>query len=255
MILLILYYVLKYTDGDEETGNRKSKFLRSKYLFGKSTIMLISNPEVFRINKKMLFVVVGNLTNMGLIHSFGFHGGTFSDINLVYMLPRILFKIPFLRDFLLWSGAVCGGEHTIMNLLESGKCVAYCPSEMQDLIKYTENNSQKIVLTPPSSAIFELAKKNSIMIIPVLISGETDRYWILRGHFIHQIQVWAYEKFRWAFPTLFIKRRRAKELRIAIGQPMDTSIHDDPEAFSKLFMGQFNGLIEVYGENREVILK
>lgn len=268
IIFFFIYFILKYYDGDEYTGFRSWNWLRKFTLFGKSTQVLMGNIQAFsegNIRDRMVFVVVGNLSNMGLIHGFGFYGDTFkTNIDLVYMLPWLLFKIPLIRDILLWSGAVSNydAEGTILKLLKKGKSVAYAPSNMQDFVNFSNPRSddpERIVVSIPSNSLFEFAMRNKIFIVPVLVSNESLRYAFLRNHLIHRIHKYVYPIIGWPFPFLFMPKifgnKPPEKLIIQIGTPMDGSIQESPEAFAKLFMGTFSGMYETGGEQREMLIQ
>lgn len=263
IIVFLLYLILKYDDGEEESGNRAWRGLRRWTLFGKTVQYFFGNTEAFgaeQANERLLFVVVGNLSNMGLIHGFGMHGGTFQHVDLVYMLPRILFRVPLLRDVLLWTGAVAHDEGILLKLLKRGKSVAYCPSGMEDLLSYTNpRGDDKLVVHTPSMPVFEFAMKHRVQVVPVLVAGETNRYAFARGHYLHRCQQWSYARFQWPFPLIFGPRIFGKKappkLEVQVGFPMDAGIQESKEAFCKLFMGQFTGLVETGGDAREMVIK
>jgi hypothetical protein len=230
-LIFLLYGVLKYQDGDEYTGFRSWGWLRRRTLFGKSVKYLFGNPVAFKAEHardRTLFIVVGNVTHMGLIHGFAMHGGTFQHLDLVVMMPWILFKIPLLRDILLWMGCVAtplgsadSVDTQILHLLRKGKSV---------------------VCTLNSSALLEFAIVNKILIVPVLIKGEAVRYWTLPFPYMG-IQQWFQARIGWPFPYFFFPRIFSKKplerLTIQIGTPMDASVQENAEKFSTLFMGQF----------------
>lgn len=265
IIVFLLYFLLKYYDGDEQTGARAWPLLRNKCtLFGKSVQYYFGNIQSFEADQpheRMLFVVVGNLSNMGLIHAFGLHGGIFQHVDLVYMLPRVLFRVPVLRDFLLWTGAVSHDESNLLRLLRKGKSVAYCPSSMQDLLTHTNPRADdQLVIHAPTKDVFEFAMKHKVQVIPVLIAGETKRYAFYRGgHWMNRVQQWCYERWGWPFPLLFFPRifgnRPPPKLDVQVGYPMDASIQENAESFAKLFKGQFAGLVETGGDDCEFVIK
>lgn len=254
LIFILLYIGLKYMDGDEHTGARAWPFLRNFTLFGKSVQYYCGNLEAFgaeQSHDRFLFVVVGNVTNMGLFHGFGMHGGIFKHVELVYMLPGILFKVPLLRDLLLWTGAVIHDETTLIKLLKRGKSVAYCPAGMEDLFSPNEHT-----VKAPGLDLFEFAIRHRIYLIPVLVTKEAKRYAIYRNP---HIQEWFYRNYKWPFPFLFgpriLGRRPPPKLDIQVGFPMDASVQESPEAFRKLFMGQFAGLVETGGTLETLTIK
>lgn len=261
LILFLLYFMLKYNDGDEKVGSRAWPLLRRCTLFGKSVQYYFGNIETFSADQnhdKLLFVVLGNLSNMGLIHGFGMHGGIFQHVDLVYMLPALLFKIPIVRDFLLWTGAVAHDETNLLKLLKKGKSVAYCPSKMEDLLSYTNpRTDDALIVHAPGLDVFEFAMKHKVQLIPVLVVGEARRYAFLKGHWVNKMQSYSNQLWQWPFPFLFgpriFGRRPPPKLEIQVGFPMDASVQESAESFSKLFMGQFTGLVETGGDKREMV--
>jgi len=230
-----MYIILKYLDGDENTGFRAWSKLRSFHFFGKSVTYLYGMKPTYQSDQRILFVVMGNSTNMGLFHGFGFHGsGSFEKLDLVYMLPEVLFKIPFLRDLLLWSGAVKHDKNNILNLLNKGKSIAYAP------------NGMKPKLELPDVGILELAHVNKIPVVPVCILDEEKRYKIFPSY--KPLQKWALNRYGWPFPYLFMYRwwnkTRPPNLRVKVGVPMDSSLYTDMEKFKEAFLGQL-GIEEV----------
>jgi len=236
IIIFLLYGLFKYYDGDEYTGFRSWGWLRNRTLFGKSVKYLFGNAIAFskdHARDRMLFIVLGNVTGMGLIHGFCMHGGVFQHLDLVVMMPWILFKIPILRDILLWMGCVTAPpfasldsiETQILHLLRKGKSVAYATDA-------------------PNDAILEFAIRHKIFIVPVLIKGETARYSILQlPLWMDQVQRWCLEKIGWPFPYWFFPRifdrKPLERLVVQVGTPMDASLQDNSEKFASLFMGQF----------------
>lgn len=251
IIFFLLYFILKYYDGDERTGHRSWSFLRNYTLFGKSTVYLMGNAKAFdadQSHRRLLFVVMGNVTNMGLIHGFGMHGGVFRHIDLVYMLPAILFRVPILRDLLLWSGAVIHDETLLLRLLERGKSVVYCPSRMDDIFSATDPRSDdQMTLKPPGVDVFEFSMKHKIPLVPVLVTNETRRYAILGGAWVKAVQRYCYARVGWPFPLAFgpriFGRKPPPKLEIQIGCPLEAGGHTSAESYKELFMGQFTGVV------------
>ena len=184
-------------------------------------------------------------------------------MDVVYVLPWILFKIPLVRDFLLWSGAIrfeSDWRSDIIRLLRMGKSVAYAPGTMEDMIPGTENKRDELRTegsqfgsdmrdshsyrpdVPPND-IFEYAKANRIPIVPVLIRGETERYRIVwwKNSYINRLQRYTLERIGWPIPTLFFTRWFGSSppppLKIEIGNPMDITVLDRP---GDAFMHQFS---------------
>lgn len=223
LIFAALYVVLKFMDRDEYTGARVWPAIRNWTWFGKSVTYYMGNQQAFSkecVRDRMLFVVRDAVPgSMGLFHGFGFHGGVFRHVDLVYMLPWVLFKIPLLRDLLLWSGAVAvdeaDWEGAVLNLLKRGKSV--------------------VVTNECSEALFEFAMRNKVLVVPVRISGEMKRYAPL---VVHRTVCGG----GWPFPNVFYPRifqtTPPPRIEIQVGTPMDGSCQTDPAAFMRLFDGQ-----------------
>jgi hypothetical protein len=241
IIIFMLYFIFKYNDGDEWTGFRSWGWLRRRTLFGKSCTYFFGNPLAFKsehVRERMLFLVTnGGSTNMGLIHGFSMHGGTFQHLDLVVMLPWIFFKIPLLRDILLWMGGVSTPvgssdlvETQILHLLRKGKSVVYSVAKGLD----------------HSSGLFEFCIRHKVLVVPVTIKGENARYNVLSFPY-PWIQEWFNMRIGWPFPYWFFPRifnkKPLERLMIHIGTPMDGSIQENSTKFMELFRGQFGEIV------------
>ena len=231
IIFFLFYFMLKYNDNDHLTGFRSWALLRNFTLFGKSVKYIFGDLKAFASDKsQMLFVVMGNQTNMGLINGFCMHGGKFKGLEIVVMLPDILFRIPLVRDVLLWMGGV-SDKCDIVKLLQRGQSVVYCPSKMDDFV---EPGPVKI----PDVSIFEFAIKKRISLVPVFVTGEQKRYAFAR---IPRVQRWFYQRLEWPFPFFFWPRWGVRaHLDIQIGTPMDGTCFTDPNVFLSMFLEQFS---------------
>lgn len=257
LLLLLIYFLIKYFDGNEYTGFRVSSWLR-RHKFNTSIKYWLKNKEDL-YGDRMLFVVMGNFTNLSLMSAFGLHGGFFDKVDLVYLMPPILFKIPFLRDILLWTGAVTwkdnNCEQTIINLFHKGKCVVY-PIQSDDLLKYMGNAEEVSVSTPNKELIDFVSSHPNIHVVPVLIQNETKRYGIWKFPRLLKITRYCQEKWGWPFPFMFCPRICGKEpppkVNVHIGSPMKS--HDN---FRTVFLGNFEGLFLLSNDDElnEVILK
>ena len=228
-----LFYLSSYTDGNEYTGFRTWNWLRRRS-YGMGVEYKWANKEYFedpKSTEQRLFVVVGNTTNMGLIGGFGVHSDTF--YNVCYTLPHILFYIPGVRDFLLWSGAV-SNQTDLLVLLKRGWSVCYSPSGMR------HNDDDEVPLGPDVS-MFEFAMKHKIHIVPVRVKGEDSQYAISTGvknYYLNRLQDWSYRKFGWPFPCFIVPKWRGRKIKLHIGVPMDSTFQESPDAFMKRFYSQ-----------------
>lgn len=253
-IFSFLYVILKYIDNEENKGNRSWSYMR-QFFWGKSVEIEATNVQQLKSDnlngKRVVFMVVGNLTNMSLISTFGLNGAQIcKNMDLVYMLPKILFYIPILRDFLLWTGAIAWKQENIMNSIHKGKIVAYAPENMRDLLQEVD------IVSPPANEEFQFAMDNKLWIIPVLIRNETSRYMIFRN----RIQSYFYSSTRlnYPFPHIFFLKIFAQEppkrVKVFIGNPIDSSQYQEPAKLKSVFLGEFGNYVGQGGDNEELML-
>lgn len=260
LLLLAIYFFAKYFDGSEYTGFRASSWFR-RYRFGTSIKYWVKNKADL-YGDRLLFVVMGNFTHFSLLNGFGLHGNFFDKVDLVYMMPPFLFRIPFVRDFLLWTGAVTwkdnNHEKAITDLFHKGKCVVY-PLQNKDLLKYmTKEDGEEVSITTPDKNLIDfVTESRDIYVVPVLIHNDLSRYAVWKSPRMKWINQYFYKKFGWPFPFMCCPRICSKDpppkVNIHIGNPIKSS---DKEQFRKVFLGNFEGLFLLGGDDElnEVIL-
>jgi hypothetical protein len=212
IVLVVIGYAWWYLDGKEYTGEGRSDGLRN-FSFWKHVspvIVKVLNTNLTQTARHLyIFNTCATITPM--FWAIGLHGTTNSffvpDHAINYLVPPIYMWIPFLRDFLKWTGAVTWSKTrlqntVIKNLLRDGRSVAYSPGNFvpvahQD-IEVSGNN-----FLPPDD-ILELCLEQHIKIVLVNVRNETKRYAFLS--FPSVIQNWIYEKTGHYFPILYWKR-------------------------------------------------
>lgn len=227
-ILFLLYLVFKFFDGDEKTGNRSWGTIRRLLSFTHA-YKWISGGKME--SQRLLFIIIGkNYTNMGLFHGFGLHGGRFSN-DLCFMLPKHLFYIPFVRDILLWCGAISDATDPI-ELLDRGKSLCYAPRGMTDLV-YDDSSLEHL------NDVFAFAYDKGIKVVPVYIEGEKARYCILQ---IPLIQRWTFSRLKgWPFPFFFWLRLKPAKIEIRVGVPMNPKLYISADKYQEAFLNQLCG--------------
>ena len=264
VLLVFLYATLYYyLDNGPIHGHRSWDLLRllSWWKVVSPVRYEFTNAEAIHVlDKPCLFLVMPNATNMALLYGFGFHGGALPlpttksrERSVVYLLPQLLFKVPLLRDYLLWSGAVADyGFDSVLDHINSGRCVAYSPSGMSDLL-YQEQG--QLVIKKPGPKIFEFARENGIHIVPVLVYGEEQRYHIFSKpetqSYFYQLLGWPFPF--WVFPRIF-GAGPPPPLRLFVGNPMKPNATKNDDDFYKLFFGAIKGMNNC-GSDRELVIK
>lgn len=232
---LFLYAITKYIwDDASRTGARAWKELRRFKGLGKVVNYYMGDLTCFSkdgVHKRMLLVVTGDCyTLMGMTHAFGLHHGTFEHVDLVFIVPHFLMRVPLLRDVLMWLGAVATDrdeEGLILELLQKGKSVAYRLPESQQV---------------PPAGLLQFAANNGIHVVPVCIRGEEYRYRIIK---FPKAQQWLESKTGWNFPVFFPKSFDVT-LEVQVGTPMNASLYKTQiEKFTVAFTAQLQQQLEV----------
>ena len=158
-----------------------------------------------------------------MLMGLGLHGDqeTMTGLNLLWMAPSILLKIPGLRDFLLWSGAVDHDQGNLIDLMNRGHSVALCPNGMKDALMIEEDS---ICITKARQEIFSFACETGAELVPVLIYGEAELYTCKSGGMLDYFRMISLNKLGIPWPTIatghmktFLPKR--KEFHIYIGTP------------------------------------
>ena len=233
---LLVYYVFLILDDAHEKGTKSWNRFRSLFIWRKtSAVTYAFGDEKFLMNglrqKPKLFVVYNNMTNVGLIDGFGLHGGVFKDIDLCFMLPSFLFNVPFLREILMYIGAVSDNTHNITKLLKKGKSVVYSMGGM----KHEKHKKDGELIFPED--FYDFLKDSEIDVIPVYISRETDRYKFYRNDF----QKMFYKYIGYPLTFFFhvkLNERQPPKILLNIGEHMTFARYKSYQDFSHSFFMQ-----------------
>jgi hypothetical protein len=243
LFAVLVYGVLWYhLDDSEATGDKSWAALRRwslwrdgltavKYFWGNQETLFDTMGR-----KPVLFVVVGNVTNMALISGFGFHGGIFDNFDLRYLLPWPVFRVPLLREVLMWSGAVADGPDAILSLLRRGKSVCYALNGMRAVLKAEQEDDDEF-----GEELYEFVKTENITVVPVLVTGEHERYSISTYSF----NSYFLDLTGWPFPFLFGPRIFGNDappkLKVEVQVPMAASEAGTYKEFNAQFFIQIRG--------------
>lgn len=211
LILFCIVYAWWYFDGKEYTGEGRSDGLRGLSFWKRVSPVnvLVHNELTKQVRHLYLFNPCATITP--LFWAIGLHGTEESMFvprhAINYLVPPIYMWIPFLRDFLRWTGAVTWSNKrshysqnaVIHQLLQDGRSVAYSPSNY--VLEHDVENAEANYM--PSDDILKFCLENQIKIVIVNVKHEMKRYAIFKWHLI---QNWIYEKTGHYFPVLYWKR-------------------------------------------------
>lgn len=234
-----LVYMLWYFDGKEYTGERRWEFLRSLRVWqwvSPVHCVFPNKSDIGQTRGKRLFIVPMCLTPSPLIWGIGLHGGTLVFNQPVhYVVPPIYMWIPFMRDFLMWTGAVTyslannsrSKQKVVQDLLDDGRVVAYSPSNFfnphdHDLEAIIEHRY-------PTDEMFRYCMNESVSLIPIMVQGEQERYHIVHKLWLRTAQKWFYAKIEYALPLCYWfkiwNRRRPPPVTLKVGPSITCNLY------------------------------
>ena len=234
ILFVALLYLLWYFDGSEYTGRRTWDLFRNARIwkrFNPCRYYFAGSNQKLTTYQRRLFILTPNATCLPMIWGFGLHAGQLDDrLDVCYVVPTILLKIPILRDVLLWTGAVAIREPSdLIELMNKNRSVCYCAAGMRDASnvhrwQLDPNASQLIYM--PDDSLFEYCRQERVQLVPVLVANECVRYQFpYFGRWVHIMQQWLLEKTGYPFPLLYWLKlfgsRAPPPLEIQIADPID----------------------------------
>lgn len=236
----MFWYML---DDAEVTGSRSWTALRNWSFWGPDGLTSVKyywGEKTALTGERLVFVVVGNVTNMALISGFGLHGGVFSHLDICYLLPWPVFRVPLLREVLMWTGAISSGKNVnsaILGALQRGKSVCYAIDGMHSVLHEKGHPQHEV-----GEDLYEFAKREKIRLVPVLVEREHERY-AIRQYAAHPYFL---EMSGWPFPFVFGPRIFGDDpppkLDVKVGVPMEIG-NEDYQTFNSLFFNQITGVV------------
>lgn len=238
-ILVFFVYALWYFDGKEYTGERRWDAFRSLSMWKWVTPIQYIFPnksDIAQTRGKRLFVMPVCVTTTPLLWGVGLHGGAMSmNQPIHFVVPPPYMWVPFLRDVLMWMGGVSyslrggdsrGRDLVIQNLLDNGRIVVYAPSNFYNPYSDTHDVEAIVDHRYPSNGMIKFCIDQSVSIIPVIVSGETERYKLIDAG---AVQKWTYSKVDYPLPHLhwfrFFSASRPPLIVIKIGPCLTCNLY------------------------------
>eukprot|EP00050_Salpingoeca_kvevrii_P014708 m.39132 g.39132 ORF g.39132 m.39132 type:complete len:339 (-) comp5928_c0_seq1:47-1063(-) len=140
----------------------------------------------------------------------------------VAIAATIVFRIPVLREILLWCGFRDANRHVIASALRSGRSVAILPGGEAELL-LSETGRERVVVVNRMGFV-RLAMQYGIPIVPVFTFGLND--WYQTWGFCSRLRRFIQKRFRIAIP-LFCGRWYAplvmhrSPITICVGKPIE----------------------------------
>lgn len=243
-----LLYALWYTDGKEYTGERRWPWLRSWRIsnwraggWGRAVTRHINNRTQLAAAVPRLYMMAPCDSVASAFWTIGLHGGEMDGFGdrLHWIAPRILLRVPLLRDVLMWAGAVTPRpgatvEDALLELMQSRRSVCWCPSNFasvvldefaqeSDLPDDGDLESAGVVsVAKPSSALLEFLVAHRIDVVPVALHNERRRYWVARWPWLRWVQRRTHALLGYPIPQLRVLRvgwppRPPKRMQLQVG--------------------------------------
>lgn len=278
VVVVALVYALRYFDGSEYTGRM------TWYLFRRLSIWKRLHPiqcvfgdkkDFTRTDDRRNIFLVGNSeTFAALFWVFGLHGGIFpQQVDVCYVMPWIMFKVPLVREVLLWSGAVaCGGRapsarDVALNMLNRNRSVAlplfehrFCGNSTSVVAAGTHDGSSgsssidgggggKIGEERRDAVLFQFAKSEKVSVVPVVVHGEHRRYLFpLRCGVFDQIRWQCYTRTGHRFPVCYLTNifyGPPPKIRVAIGGKIRHDAFESANLLHQHYNSTYNQLKQI----------
>jgi hypothetical protein len=260
-LCLLLIYSLWYFDGKEYTGERRWDALRSLRLWHwLSPVQCIfpNKADISQTKGKRLFVLPTCLTPSPVIWGIGLHGGVLAfNQPIHYLVPPVYMWIPILRDILMWTGAVTYSlsdprynKHDVLQeLLDNGRVVAYSPSNFFN--PHQSDLEANIEHRYPHDDMLRYCMAQSVNIIPIVVHGERERYYIVQKYaLLQKVQAWFYQRLDYALPFCYwfrlFNKNRPPLVMLKIGPSLTCNLYQtQPDGLEKLRKALVDVVVEL----------
>ena len=168
----------------------------------------------------------------------GMHGGKLK-LDVLLCVHWLMFKIPFVRDLVLWVGGVDVSHETISKLIKAGKMFGLAPGGQQEML-LSDINRLDIYLE--HKGFLKKCWHEKCPLVPVFCCGENRVFWIL--DIFPRIRRWTLRTFRY-LPTIFFGPFPT-DLKLYIGIPVNPNEFEKSLDFKKAYYTQLFSLISKY---------
>jgi hypothetical protein len=248
-----LIYLLWYLDGKEYTGERHWPQFRRFILWRWLNPITYHIPNALDLEQQQhgklqrIYILRPGNTYFSVLWGIGLHGGKLPpkmSERLHWVVPPLLMAIPLLRDILLWAGAVTYHERkhplleVMLGLLNGNRSVCYCPAQ------YANTVGEGALTAELCTQMLRFAKENATQIVPIVVSGERQRYHILETPSVLRMQRWMLHHAGYPFPMLVALRccgqRRPPGLALQFGGIMYSGAYESLEVLQTALNGNLD---------------
>lgn len=220
-MLTAFVYGASYMNTDTRTGRRRWPWLQQDARRLMAWFFPIHRHAVGSLPEKCLY----------LVHPSPYYVALLMTGDYV-ALPRQMFWIPVVRDFLLWMGGI--DEIYILEAARKGS-VSYAPACLEDV--QDPGHGDRIRVHVADADIFEFAVRHSMSVVPVLCYGESQLY--VRRHSGLQplTRIWLGYPFapvEWGLAWSFVPRQREMHIYCGEAKRMESGAALKKEVYESL---------------------
>jgi hypothetical protein len=248
-----LFYLLWYLDGKEYTGERHwpqfRRFILWRWL-NPMQYFIANSVDLEQAGKaQRIYVLLPGNTYFSVLWGVGLHGGRLPPLmseRLHWVVPPLLMAIPLLRDILLWAGAVTYHERhhplldVLLALLNANRSVCYCPAQ------YANTLNEGATTAGLSEQMLAFAREHQAQVVPIVVSGERQRYYMLETPTTQRIQRWTLQHCGYPFPMLIFLRcfsqKRPPPLALQFGPIMRCADYPSAQVLRDSFNANVHNL-------------
>ncbi len=148
-------------------------------------------------------------------------------------IHRILFRVPVVRELLLWYGCVSASWDTMCEHLARGTVVGLVPGGVREMGP---------PVAPPSTRFLEHAYAHDVSVVPCYVAGEDEVCMIWRGEWrwVRAIRRFMHTLIHYPFPTLSLPRLLGwqPQLRVHVGGALRPAAHATLKQFCAAYAGE-----------------
>ena len=115
------------------------------------------------------------------------------------LTASVLFRIPIVREFGLWTGCIDARRKVAERALDNGRSLVVLPGGEAEQIR-TQNSKERVYLSRRKGFI-KLAMRKNVPVVPVYVFGSSDAY--STSSFLIGPRMWLQKKFAICIPFAF----------------------------------------------------
>jgi len=155
----------------------------------------------------------------------------FPNMKVSMHVASIAFRVPIVRDILMWLGGREVTHAGLSNAIQSGESVLICPGGQKEMI-YSNSDTSRMVVVTQHKGFVKFAIKHGVPLVPFVCFGENQVMDLVP---CMRLQKWFLKKIHFVFPLIpygrwFLPLPRPAELTLVVGTPFYVPKIENPTA-------------------------